>query len=83
MAQWRYSPFLVTQIPTLETYGFPPPVQLLAFSFARNPDVHHLEFGIVDDTNTDENWEFIALFTNITFLDLKVSPSFERWGGWE
>jgi ABC-2 type transport system permease protein len=50
---------------------FPPTVQILIFGFALNPDVQHLNLGIVDYAQTYESRELIASLTENDIFDAR------------
>ncbi|MDJ0744608.1 MAG: ABC transporter permease [Xenococcaceae cyanobacterium MO_167.B27] len=58
---------------------FPPTIQLLIYGFSLNPDVQHLQLGIVDYANSNNSRELVSALTenkifeaNQYFLDSRV-----------
>ncbi len=48
----------------------PPTLQLLIYGFALNPDVHHLQLGVVDYARTAQSQELVAALTENRIFDL-------------
>ncbi len=57
---------------------FPPTIQLLIYGFALNPDVHHLQLGIVDYAQSAESRSLVSAFTENQIFDVALTTFDEK-----